>query len=27
MKDSRVGCQELLVTRSNKGGGEVYGWI
>ena len=27
MKDSRVGHQELLVARSNKGDGEVCRWM
>jgi len=27
IEDSRVGHQELLVARSNKGGGEVCGWM
>ena len=27
MEDSRVGHQELLVARSNKGGGEVCRWM
>jgi len=25
MKDNRIGCQKLLVARSNKGGGKICG--
>jgi len=27
IKDDRIGHQELLVARSNKGGGKICGWI
>jgi len=26
MENNRIGRQELLVARSNKGGGKIYGW-